>query len=75
MNAGKIVKNGVEVATFEVSAPFTTVFADVADEYPDAFYKVKNESWIIGSLTEPPVSCIWRATCHVQIGVTSLSKT
>jgi type II secretory pathway pseudopilin PulG len=56
MNAGKIVKNGVEVATFEVSAPFTTVFADVADEYPDAFYKVKNESWTIGSLTQPTIS-------------------
>jgi len=56
MNAGKIVKNGVEVATFEASAPFTTVFADVADEYPDAFYKVKNESWTIGSLTQPTIS-------------------
>ncbi len=31
MNAGKIVKNGVEVATFEVSAPFTTIFADVSE--------------------------------------------
>jgi len=56
MNAGKIVKNGVEVATFEASAPFTIVFADVADEYPDAFKKVKNESWTIGSLTQPTIS-------------------
>jgi hypothetical protein len=56
MNAGKIVKNGVEVATFEVSAPFSTIFADVADEFPDAFKKVKNEFWSIGSLTQPTIS-------------------
>jgi len=56
MNAGKIVKNGVEVATFEVSAPFSTVFADVANEFPDAFNKVKNEMWSIGSLTQPTIS-------------------
>jgi len=56
MNAGKIVKNGVEVATFEVSAPFTTIFADVSKDFPDAFAKVKNEHWTIGSLTQPTIS-------------------
>jgi len=56
MNAGKIVKNGVEVATFEVSAPFTTIFADVSKDFPDAFAKVKNGHWTIGSLTQPTIS-------------------
>ena len=56
MNAGKIVKNGVEVATFEVSAPFTTIFADVSKDFPDAFAKVKSEHWTIGSLTQPTIS-------------------
>ena len=56
MNAGKINKNAVYVATFEVSAPYATVFADVADSYPQAFNKVANEALTIGSLTEPTIS-------------------
>jgi hypothetical protein len=56
MNAGKINKNAVDVATFEVSAPYATVFADVADSYPQAFSKVANEALTIGSLTEPTIS-------------------
>ncbi|MDB2403845.1 hypothetical protein N9W22_00915, partial [Schleiferiaceae bacterium] len=34
MNSGKINKNAVDLATFEVSAPYATVFADVADDFP-----------------------------------------
>jgi hypothetical protein len=56
MNAGKINKNAVDVATFEVSAPYATVFADVQDSYPQAFNKVANEALTIGSLTEPTIS-------------------
>jgi len=56
MNAGQINKNAVDVATFEVSAPYATVFADVAGNYPQAFSKVANESLTIGSLTEPTIS-------------------
>lgn len=56
MDAGEINKNGVDVATFEVSAPYTTVFADVAKTYPQAFKKVKSKSLTIGSLTEPTLS-------------------
>ena len=56
MNAGKINKNAVDVATFDVSAPYSTVFADVADSYPQAFNKVANEALTIGSLTEPTIS-------------------
>ena len=56
MNAGKINTHAVDVATFEVSAPYATVFADVQDSYPQAFNKVANEALTIGSLTEPTIS-------------------
>ena len=56
MNSGKINKNAVDLATFEVSAPYATVFADVADDFPQAFNKVANQALTIGSLTEPTIS-------------------
>jgi type II secretory pathway pseudopilin PulG len=56
MGAGKINKNGVDVATFEVSAPYSTVFADVKSDYPEAFKKVEGNTFTIGSLTEPTIS-------------------
>ena len=51
----EIKKNGVDVAAFEVSAPYAVIFADIAEDYP-AFKKVSNESLTIGSLTEPTIS-------------------
>ena len=56
MNSGKINKNAVDLATFEVSAPYATVFADVADDFPQAFNKVASQALTIGSLTEPTIS-------------------
>jgi len=56
MDASEIKKNGVDVATFEVSAPYAVIFADIAEDYPQAFKKVSNESLTIGSLTEPTIS-------------------
>ena len=56
MDAGQITKNGVDVATFEVSAPYKTIFADIASKYPQAFGKVENKALTIGSLTEPTIS-------------------
>jgi hypothetical protein len=56
MNSGKINKNAVDLATFEVSAPYATVFADVAEDFPQAFNKVANQALTIGSLTEPTIS-------------------
>jgi len=56
MDASEITKNGVDVATFEVSAPYKTIFADIAGTYPQAFGKVENNSLTIGSLTEPTIS-------------------
>jgi len=56
MDASEINKNGVDVATFEVSAPYKIIFADIAAEYPQAFSKAENNAWTIGSLTEPTIS-------------------
>ena len=56
MDASEINKNGVDVATFEVSAPYKVIFADIAEEYPQAYNKVENDAWTIGSLTEPTIS-------------------
>ncbi|MGB0509086.1 MAG: hypothetical protein ACPGEB_03500, partial [Schleiferiaceae bacterium] len=56
MDASEINKNGVDVATFEVSAPYKVIFADIAEEYPQAYKKVENDAWTIGSLTEPTIS-------------------
>ncbi|MEY2962957.1 MAG: hypothetical protein RL754_218 [Bacteroidota bacterium] len=56
MDAGEITKNGVDVATFEVVAPYEVVFEDVKGEFPQAFKKVKNQTLAIGSLTEPTLS-------------------
>lgn len=56
MDASEINKNGVDVATFEVSAPYKTIFADIAGQYPQAFGKVENNALTIGSLTEPTIS-------------------
>lgn len=53
MKAGKTEKQGVEVATFVIKAPFTTVFADVKDDYPDQFSKVEDTCWRIGDLHKP----------------------
>ena len=56
MDASEINKNGVDVATFEVSAPYKVIFADIASQYPQAFGKVENNAWTIGSLSEPTIS-------------------
>ncbi|MDA8571525.1 hypothetical protein N9K91_06460 [Schleiferiaceae bacterium] len=56
MDASEINKNGVDVATFEVSAPYKVIFADIAEEFPQAYGKAENNSLTIGSLTEPTIS-------------------
>ncbi len=56
MDAGEIEKNGVTVPTFEISAPFSTIYADLAPKYPQEFDKVEDEVLRIGSLTEPTIS-------------------
>lgn len=56
MDASEITKNGVDVATFEVSAPYDVIFADVKKTYPQAFKKVSANTLTIGSLTEPTIS-------------------
>lgn len=56
MDAGEIEKNGVTVSTFEISAPFSTIYADLAAKYPQEFDKVEDEVLRIGSLTEPTIS-------------------
>lgn len=56
MDAGEITKNGVDVATFEVSAGYSVIFADIAPDFPLAFEKVENNTLTIGSLTEPTIS-------------------
>ena len=56
MDASEINKNGVDVATFEVSAPYKVIFADIAENFPQAYGKAENNSLTIGSLTEPTIS-------------------
>lgn len=56
MDSGEITKNGVDVATFEVSAGYSVIFADVAPDFPLAFEKVAEKTLTIGSLTQPTIS-------------------
>ena len=56
MDASEINKKGVDVATFEVSAPYKVIFADIAENFPQAYGKAENNSLTIGSLTEPTIS-------------------
>ena len=56
MDASEITKNGVDVATFEVTAGYDVIFADIAKDFPQAYSKDASKTLTIGSLTEPTIS-------------------